>query len=127
MLRLMLSVEMPWLVLLEVHADDYAEKDRDDGHAREYSDVGPRAASTSTSPPMGRTMSDPDHSEGEQRFLVLGMSARSRLVAVAYAERPPRTRIINARRASRPERPLRAFARLARVPVRTKSRQKRTA
>jgi hypothetical protein len=37
-------------------------------------------------------MQDPDHSEGEQRFLVLGMSRASRLVVVSYAERPPRTR-----------------------------------
>jgi uncharacterized protein len=53
---------------------------------------------------LAMNLSDPDHSEGEQRFLVLGMSARSRLVVVAYAERPPRTRIISARLASRPER-----------------------
>ena len=40
---------------------------------------------------------DPDHSDGEQRFLVLGMSSRARLIVVAYAERPPNTRIISAR------------------------------
>jgi uncharacterized DUF497 family protein len=49
-------------------------------------------------------MPDPDHSVEEQRFLVLGMSVRSRLVVVAYAERPPRTRIISARLVSRLER-----------------------
>ncbi len=53
---------------------------------------------------LAMNLPDPDHSEGEQRFVVLGMSARSRLVVVAYAERPPRTRIISARLASRPER-----------------------
>ena len=47
---------------------------------------------------------DPDHSEGEQRFLVLGMSAASRFWVVSYAERPPRTRIISARLATGPER-----------------------
>ena len=49
-------------------------------------------------------MPDPDRSEGEQRFLVLGMSERARLVVVSYAERPPRTRIISARLATNHER-----------------------
>ena len=46
---------------------------------------------------LAMNMLDPDHSEGEQRFLALGMSSRSRLVVVSYAERTPRTRIISAR------------------------------
>jgi uncharacterized DUF497 family protein len=46
---------------------------------------------------LALNMPDPDHSEGEQRFLVLGMSSRSRLLVVAYAERPPHTRLISAR------------------------------
>jgi uncharacterized DUF497 family protein len=46
---------------------------------------------------LALNMPDPDHSEGEQRFVVLGMSSQSRLLVVAYAERPPNTRIISAR------------------------------
>ena len=53
---------------------------------------------------LAMNMPDPDHSEGEQRFLVLGVSAASRLVVVSYAERPPRTRIISARLATKRER-----------------------
>ena len=53
---------------------------------------------------LGLNMPDPDHSEGEQRFVVLGMSDRARLVVVSYAERPPRTRIISARLATNHER-----------------------
>ena len=53
---------------------------------------------------LAMNMPDPDHSGGEQRFLVLGMSERARLVVVSYAERPPRTRIISARRATNHER-----------------------
>ena len=49
---------------------------------------------------LAMNMPDPDHSEGEERFLVLGMSSASRLVVVSYAERPPRTRIISARLAT---------------------------
>jgi uncharacterized DUF497 family protein len=53
---------------------------------------------------LAMNMPDPDHSEGEQRFLVLGMSEKSRLVVVSYAERPPWTRIISARLATSQER-----------------------
>ena len=53
---------------------------------------------------LAMNMPDPDHSEDEERFLVLGMSGASRLVVVSYAERPPRTRIISARPATGHER-----------------------
>jgi len=50
------------------------------------------------------TITDPDHSEGEFRFLSLGMSANGRLLVVAYTEREGRIRIINAREATNQER-----------------------
>ena len=53
--------------------------------------------------PLSMNMPDPDHSEGEQRFIVLGISVRSRFDVVSYAERPPKTRIISARLATRQE------------------------
>ncbi len=49
-------------------------------------------------------MPDPDHSLGEERYLVVGMSNQRRLLVVAFAERSPRTRLISARRAARRER-----------------------
>jgi uncharacterized protein len=61
-------------------------------------------ASTVFGDPLALLMPDPDHSEGEARYLLLGMSAHPRLLVVAFAERPPRTRLISARRATRPER-----------------------
>jgi uncharacterized DUF497 family protein len=51
-------------------------------------------AVTAFGDPLSMNMADPDHSEGEERFIVLGMSDRYRLLVVSYAERPPRTRII---------------------------------
>lgn len=54
--------------------------------------------------PLSMNMPDPDHSEGEQRFIVLGMSDRYRLLVVSYTDRPPWTRIISARLATRHER-----------------------
>lgn len=58
-------------------------------------------ASTTFGDPLTLLLPDPDHSLGEQRYLLLGMSNRQRLLVVAFAERPPRTRLISARRARR--------------------------
>ena len=54
--------------------------------------------------PLELTIADPDHSEGEQRFLSIGLSMAGRFLVVAYTERAGRTRIINAREASSQER-----------------------
>ncbi len=61
-------------------------------------------ASTVFGDPLGLLMRDPDHSLNEERYLVLGMFNQQRLLVVAFAERPPRTRLISARRATRAER-----------------------
>nr|MBI3612446.1 BrnT family toxin [Nitrospirota bacterium] len=61
-------------------------------------------ASTVFGDPLNLLMPDPDHSLDEERYLLLGMSNRRRLLIVAFAERPPRTRLISARRATREER-----------------------
>ena len=61
-------------------------------------------ASTVFGDPLGLLMPDPDHSLNEERYVVLGMSNRQRLLVVAFTERPPYTRLISARRATRAER-----------------------
>ena len=61
-------------------------------------------ASTVFADSLSLLMGDPDHSEDEDRYLVLGMSVQRRLLVVAFTDRPPRTRIISARRATRRER-----------------------
>ena len=66
--------------------------------------VGFDEAMTVFSDPLEITISDPDHSLGELRFLSIGTSAAQRLIVVAYTERAGRTRIINAREASSQER-----------------------
>ncbi|MBV8731256.1 MAG: BrnT family toxin [Acidobacteriia bacterium] len=50
------------------------------------------------------TILDPDHSEGEFRFLSMGSSMDSRLLVVAYTEREGRIRLISAREATPKER-----------------------
>jgi uncharacterized DUF497 family protein len=61
-------------------------------------------ASTIFGDPLEITISDPEHSEGEARFLSLGLSAEARLLVVAYTEREGRIRIIHARVAAAKER-----------------------
>jgi hypothetical protein len=61
-------------------------------------------ASTVFGDPRALLMSDPDHSQEEERYLLLGMSIRRRPIVVAFAERSPLTRLISARRATRTER-----------------------
>jgi hypothetical protein len=50
------------------------------------------------------TISDPDHSDYEDRFIDIGMSHRMQLLVVSYTERKDKIRIISARRATRAER-----------------------
>jgi len=50
------------------------------------------------------TISDPDHSDFEDRFIDIGISHRMQLLVVSYTERKDKIRIISARRATRTER-----------------------
>jgi len=54
--------------------------------------------------PLSMNMPDPDHSESEQRFTVIGLSDRYRLLVVCYTEIEDNTRIVSARQATRFER-----------------------
>ena len=54
--------------------------------------------------PLSLTIPDPDHSEGERRFQLLGISNRSRLLVVSHTDRGENIRIISARPATRQER-----------------------
>ncbi|MDS4020798.1 MAG: BrnT family toxin [Candidatus Competibacter sp.] len=47
---------------------------------------------------------DPDHSDEEHRYIMMGMSLQSRLLLVAYTERGDAVRLISAREATRAER-----------------------
>jgi uncharacterized protein len=54
--------------------------------------------------PLSLTISDPDHSEDEDRFLLLGLLGSGRLAVVVHLERAGAVRIISARLATRRER-----------------------
>ncbi len=54
---------------------------------------------------FARLIHDPDHSEGEARFILLGMSIHFHLLIVCHCERDvDRIRIISARKADKHER-----------------------
>jgi uncharacterized DUF497 family protein len=61
-------------------------------------------AVTAFSDVLSRTIRDPGHSHAEERYLLIGLSNRRRLVVVAHAERGDRIRLITARLASKRER-----------------------
>ena len=61
-------------------------------------------ASTVFADPLELTISDPDHSSAEDRFLSLGISSAGRLLIVSFTEREHRFRIITARLATPRER-----------------------
>lgn len=63
-----------------------------------------KEATTVFGDPRAVNMPDPMHSLEEERFTLLGLSSLGRVLVVCYTERPPRTRIITARLATRKER-----------------------
>ena len=52
---------------------------------------------------LSLTIRDPLHSEGEERFVLVGITNRQRLVVVVHAEKRGRIRLISARLATRAE------------------------
>lgn len=63
-----------------------------------------REGTTVFADPLSITISDPDHSTTEMRFVDIGLSHLGRLLVVSYTERGDRIRLITARHATRNER-----------------------
>jgi uncharacterized DUF497 family protein len=60
-------------------------------------------AATAFGDTLSITIPDPAHSEGEIRFLLIGLTTSGRVVVVAHTERGDNICIINARPATRKE------------------------
>jgi uncharacterized DUF497 family protein len=60
-------------------------------------------ATTVFGDPLSMTIYDPMHSDREDRFVTVGMSAQSNLLVVVHADRTDGIRIISARHATRTE------------------------
>ena len=54
-------------------------------------------AATVFGDPLSATFPDPDHSDEEDRLIIIGLSNRQRLLMVSHTEQGDRIRIINAR------------------------------
>lgn len=61
-------------------------------------------AKTVFSDPFAMTISDPEHSSEEDRYIDMGMSSRGRILVVWYTERGRNIRIIGSRKATRSQR-----------------------
>ena len=73
------------------------------GNLRKHG-IGFEEASTAFGDPLSLTIPDPDHSEDEARWQLIGLTKRGRLVVVAHIEMTRTVRIISARLATRNER-----------------------
>ena len=60
-------------------------------------------AATVFDDPLAITFNDPEHSEGEYRFLTFGRSRFQRLLAVAHSDSDDEVRIISSRKMTRLE------------------------
>jgi hypothetical protein len=63
-----------------------------------------KEASTVFNDPLSVTFPDPDHSFGEERYVIIGLSSANRILIVSHTDRVNRVRIISAREATRNER-----------------------
>ena len=61
-------------------------------------------AATAFGDPLSVTIPDPDHSEDEDRFILMGSTYLGRVLVVVHTDRGDNIRIISARRATRMER-----------------------
>lgn len=68
--------------------------------------VGFDEATTVFIDPFSITISDPEHSANEQRYIDIGISDKGHVLVVVYTERGQNVRIISCRRATLSERKL---------------------
>ncbi len=61
-------------------------------------------AATVFQDPLAKIHSDPDHSESEDRAILIGHSTAGRMLLVAFTDRQGRIRLISARATTRRER-----------------------
>ncbi len=78
------------------------DPDKASGNVRKHG-VSFEEAVTVFGDPLAVTISDPDHSVGEFRFLTTGRSSLQRLLVVSHTEREGEVRLISARLATRQE------------------------
>ena len=76
---------------------------KDEANRREHG-VSFREAISAFMDPLSITIPDPDHSVGEERYLLLGENHKGQLLVVSHTDSQDRIRIISVRKANRRER-----------------------
>jgi uncharacterized protein len=71
---------------------------------REKHDISFEEAATVFNDSLSVTFPDPDHSLGESRYVIMGVSRFGQLLIVSHTDRGAKVRIISARKATRQER-----------------------
>jgi uncharacterized DUF497 family protein len=71
---------------------------------KRYHDIEFQEATTVFGDSLAVTVSDPEHSVGEERFVTVGQSSSGNLLVVCHTEQADTIRIISARRATAHER-----------------------
>lgn len=78
--------------MLEVEWDPQKAAENEQKHGVTFEEAASALADS-----LSLTIFDPDHSETEDRYLLLGVSSLNRLIVVSHTERDDRIRIISAR------------------------------
>ena len=93
---------------MHMRADDYIDFEWDERKAETNAckhGVTFEEAADAFSDPYARVIPDPDHSDYEERFVLVGMSLQARVLTVCHCERGEGIiRIISARKSTRTER-----------------------
>ncbi len=77
--------------------------DKANSNLKKY-DLSFNEASTVFNDPLSVTFPDSDHSYGEERYVIIGLSSANRILVVPHTDRTDLIRIISARVATRNER-----------------------
>ena len=85
-------------MLLTFEWDSEKASENDSKHGVSFEE-----ASTCFQDPESITIHDPENSDAEDRYVLLGMSAQGRLLVVIHTERRDNIRLISARSANRRE------------------------
>ncbi len=83
---------------------DFEWDERKEANNRRKHDIGFIEASEAFGDEHSSCVPDPDHSEGEARYLLFGMTTNGRHLVVSFTERAEAIRLISARDMTRKER-----------------------
>ena len=91
--------EIKWLLMLLFEWDPKKARSNEQKHGITFNE-----ASSVFADALSLTIHDPLHSEDEERFIIIGVSFKNRILTVVHTERKDKLRIISARKSTNKER-----------------------